>query len=213
VDGAHVIWETFGPPKSGSSAYRPFGNASIDGLDIDFETTVTNTLTFAQELRKTMDSDGSDRPRFLTAAPQCPYPDLADQDILHGDVKVDAIWVQFYNNYCGLDSFQPSAETQEQFNFATWDNWAKNVSYNPDVRVMMGVPASPTAAGSGYTPPGELTPIIQYAKSFDSFGGVMMWDVTQAYANEGFLDAVNSALRSSASRIMRSVVDLRGRFF
>lgn len=31
-----------------------------------------------------------------------PYPDLANNDLLNGGVRFDAIFVQFYNNYCGL---------------------------------------------------------------------------------------------------------------
>lgn len=211
IDGANLLWSTFGPP-SNSDALRPFGNASIDGFDFDFEANVQNTLPFAQQLRKNMDSSGNGQ-HYLTAAPQCPYPDRADDDILSGDVSIDAVWVQFYNNFCGLNSFDPNADKQDIFNFNVWDNWAQNTSYNPNVRVMLGVPASPSAAGSGYEPPSKLTPIIQYAKTFESFGGVMMWDVSQAYANKGFLDAVNSALASSASRVMRSLAALKSRFY
>lgn len=214
------MWRTFGPPQSSTNSsvskaktYRPFGNASIDGIDFDFEATVQNTLPFAQQLRKIMDSDGSGKPRFLTAAPQCMYPDLFNQDILNGPVSLDAVWAQFYNNFCGLSSFDPNADKQTFFNFDQWNNWAKNISHNPDVRVMLGVPAGPTAAGSGYEPPSKLAPIIQYTKTFDSFGGVMMWDVAQAYANNGFLDAVRSALTSTASRVQHHVVDLRRRFY
>jgi chitinase len=53
-------------------------------------------------------------------------------------------------------------------------------------------------------PADTLKPIIEYSKTFSSFGGVMMWDVTQAYGNKGFLDGVAQALSKTASRVRRS---------
>ena len=205
VAAANNIWAVFGPEQSGSSAPRPFGSSAVDGFDFDFEATVSNTAPFANQLRSLMDTDtaSSGKQWLLTAAPQCPYPDAADNSMLDGSVSFDAIWVQFYNNYCGLQSYTAGTTTQNNFNFDTWDNWAKTVSLNPDVKVFLGVPASSTAAGSGYEAPASLAPIIEYCQTFSSFGGVMMWDASQAYANSGFLDAVKSDVTSSSSRIKR----------
>lgn len=217
VDGANLLWKTFGPPSSSNSTrrdgktYRPFGSASVDGFDFDYEANVKNTLPFAKQLRKLMDADGSKK-RFLTAAPQCPYPDAADKDILNGDVSIDFVWVQFYNNFCGLNGFQDGSDEQKAFNFDQWDNWAQKISHNKDAKIMLGVPANTKAAGSGYVPAEKLKPIIQYSKQFKSFGGVMMWDVTQAYANKGFLDAVRGSLKKSASRIVRRTLKFKERW-
>ncbi|KAK4549994.1 hypothetical protein LTR36_002961 [Oleoguttula mirabilis] len=175
---AQKLWAMFGPQQSGSSALRPFGDAVVDGFDFDFETTVSNTVPFASQLRSLMSSDTS-KTYYLTAAPQCPYPDAADDPMLNGTVSIDAVFVQFYNNYCGLGSYVPGAADQTNFDFSAWDNWAKNRSLNSDMKVFLGVPADTTAAGSGYTPPAELQPIIEYCKTFSSFGGVMMWDASQ----------------------------------
>jgi chitinase len=205
VAGANLIWETFGPVQSGSSAPRPFGNAVVDGFDFDFEATVNNMPAFGNQLRTLFAQDTS-KTYYLTAAPQCPYPDAADNPMLDGAVYFDAIWVQFYNNYCGVQSYVAGSSTQNNFNFNTWDNWAQTVSKNPNVKVFLGVPGNTGAAGTGYMPVSSLTPVINYSKGFSSFGGVMIWDATQAYANSGFLSGVRSAVAGSASRIMRSVV-------
>lgn len=205
VSEANLIWATFGPQQSGSSALRPFGSSAVDGFDFDFEATVNNVAPFANQLRSLMSANtqSSGRKWYLTAAPQCPYPDAADNQMLNGAVAFDAVFVQFYNNYCGSQSFVAGATTQNNFNFATWDNWAKTVSKNPAVKVFLGVPASTTAAGSGYESPANLLPVIKYCKQFSSFGGVMMWDASQAIANSGFLSGVASDLAAPASRIMR----------
>ena len=89
---------------------------------------------------------------------------------------------------------------QTSFDFSIWNNWAKSVSVNKNVKVFLGVPANTGAAGSGYLDATALQPVIDYSKSFSSFGGVMMWDASQAYANEGFLSAVKTAVGSSSTR-------------
>ena len=65
---------------------------------------------------------------------------------------------------------------------------------------MLGVPAGQTAAGSGYESAAQLQQEINYVKTFSSFGGVMMWDASQAYANSGFLDGIKSDLGAKKRR-------------
>ena len=50
------------------------------------------------------------------------------------------------------------------------------------MKVYIGAPASSTAAGSGYLAASDLGAIAtQMRNSFPSFGGVMLWDASQAY--------------------------------
>ena len=215
ITAANNIWSIFGPYTPTSSSPRPFGKSVINGFDFDFESGVSNMPAFANRLRSLMDADAtrSGTKYLLTAAPQCPYPDYADNPMLAGTVYLDAIWVQFYNNYCGLQSFIVGSSTENNFNFDTWDTWAKTVSLNPNVKVLLGIPGSSTAAGSGYVSGSTLASIISYCKSFSSFGGVMIWDISQVYANYGFLAAVSRDLgvspfnssSSTAETTMRTV--------
>ena len=90
----------------------------------------------------------------------------------------DAIYVQFYNNWCGLQNFN----NPDAWNFGTWDNWAKTTSPNKNVKVFIGVAAAPAAADWGYVDIGTLSTIISATKSqYSSFGGIMMWDASWAY--------------------------------
>lgn len=201
VAGAQLIWDTFGPSSANASALRPFGDSAVDGFDFDFESTVSNMVPFANQLRSLMDADTASTGKtwLLSAAPQCPFPDSADDPMLSGGVSFDIVWVQFYNNYCGLQSFTAGSSTQNNFNFDTWDNWATNTSANKNVKVMLGAPANTGAAGSGYEDPDTLNTIIQYCEQFSSFGGVMLWDASQAYANTGFLSSLKTNLNNDAS--------------
>ena len=95
----------------------------------------------------------------------------------------------------------PGSTTQNNFDFSTWDNWAKTVSANKNVKLMLGVPGGQTAAGSGYESASQLQQIINYCKSFTSYGGVMIWDMSQAYANNGFLGGIGSDLGSKKREV------------
>ena len=62
------------------------------------------------------------------------------------------------------------------------DYWARNVSPNKDVKVYIGAPGATGAAGGGYVPIATLSSIaVKMRQSYPSFGGVMLWDASQAY--------------------------------
>lgn len=67
-------------------------------------------------------------------------------------------------------------------------------SPNRDVKIYIGASASPSA-GDDYVDPGTLSAIIQETMAqYSSFGGVMLWDVSQAYANNRYDESVKDAL-------------------
>lgn len=181
-----LIWDLF---LGGKSSTRPFGSAVLDGIDLDIEGgTSAYYATFVEKIRSLGAASG--KKYYFTAAPQCVYPDAALGTVLNA-VAFDAVYVQFYNNYCGLQNFGQASN----WNFGIWDNWARSLSKNKNTKVYVGAPASSSAAGGGYVDINTLTSIAtQMRKSFPSFGGVMMWDASQAYANNRFDRAVKNAL-------------------
>ncbi|OJA13762.1 hypothetical protein AZE42_01539 [Rhizopogon vesiculosus] len=183
---AQTIWDLF---LGGSSSTRPFGSAVLDGIDMDIEGgSQIGFVSFLTALRNLM--NGGNKKYYLTAAPQCPYPDAYIGDTLN-TVEFDAVYVQFYNNYCGLTDYSDLND----WNFGIWDNWAKTASPNPNVKVYIGAPASSSSARSGYVSPSTITSIIQETKAeYSSFGGVMLWDASQAYANSRYDVCVKNAL-------------------
>ncbi|RHZ63197.1 hypothetical protein CDV55_106317 [Aspergillus turcosus] len=193
IEAANKMWQIFGPVNAGNTAYRPFGDAVIDGFDFDFESSVTNMVPFANQLRRLMDASAG-RKYYLTAAPQCMFPDVANQEMLNGAVAFDAIWVQFYNNYCGANAFSFGSMQQGSFNFDLWDAWAKSQSKNKQVKVFMGLPGNAAAAGTGYVAAEQLREVVSWSKAFSSFGGIMVWDASSMYANQGYLESVKTTL-------------------
>ncbi|KAI8319937.1 glycoside hydrolase, partial [Martensiomyces pterosporus] len=111
---------------------------------------------------------------YIAAAPQCPFPDAYVGSTLNS-AWFDMVFVQFYNNYCGLNAYPG------WFNFGDWDNWAKTQSINKDVRVFIGAPGSPSAASSGYIDGSTLGKIYKdMLAKHTSLGGIMTWDVSQS---------------------------------
>ncbi|KAF5373590.1 hypothetical protein D9758_000802 [Tetrapyrgos nigripes] len=183
---AELVWDLF---LGGSSDTRPFGDAVLDGVDLDIEGGgSTGYAAFVTRIRSL--ADGASKPYYVTAAPQCPFPDGNLGDVLNA-VGFDAVYVQFYNNFCGLNNF----DNPNAWNFATWDSWARETSPNPDVKIYIGAPAAPTAAGSGYVEPDKITSILKETQAnFTSFGGAMLWDASQAQGNDRYDQVVKSAM-------------------
>ncbi|KAH6917558.1 class III chitinase [Coprinopsis sp. MPI-PUGE-AT-0042] len=182
---ADTVWDLF---LGGSSSTRPFGNAVLDGVDLDIEGgTSAHYAAFINRIRSRA---GNGKKYYITAAPQCVYPDAALGGVLN-EVAFDAVYVQFYNNYCGLQNFNSAAN----WNFGMWDYWARYLSVSKNTKVYVGAPASQSAAGGGYVDASTLSRIAtQMRRSFPSFGGVMMWDASQAYANNRFDQTIKNAL-------------------
>lgn len=156
---AQTLYDMFG---QGTHKYRPFDDAAVDGFDFDIEGGGSTGYAALSDSLKSL----SGNKLLITGAPQCPFPDAMLGDALNKAV-FDAVFVQFYNNYC-----TPSGSN---FNFDTWDNWAKTTSKNKDVKVILGLPGSPTAAGSGYLTFDQIQTTVANVKKYSSYGGVMFW--------------------------------------
>ncbi|KIY51341.1 glycoside hydrolase family 18 protein, partial [Fistulina hepatica ATCC 64428] len=186
---AETIWNVF---LGGSSDTRPFGDAVLDGVDLDIEGGTTDYFsTFISTLRSYFDD--ADKDYYVTGAPQCVYPDAIMGTVLN-NASFDAVYVQFYNNECGLQN----ADTYSDWDFGIWDYWARYVSLNSDVKIFIGAPAASLAAGSGYVDVDTLSSIaVDMRNTFPSFGGVMLWDESQAYANDRYDLAIKEALTAA----------------
>lgn len=82
--------------------------------------------------------------------------------------------MQFYSNYCGINNWNTS--TSSNFNFDSWDDFASTSSYNSNVKVYLGIPASQDAAGTGYVHIATLNvAAADIIDTYPSFGGIAMW--------------------------------------
>ncbi|XP_074283964.1 acidic endochitinase Pun g 14, amyloplastic-like [Silene latifolia] len=159
---ATFLWNNF---LGGTSTSRPFGNAILDGIDFDIEAgTGANYDVLAKALQG---HSTSQRKVFLSAAPQCPFPDAHLSAAINTGV-FDFVWVQFYNN--------PSAACQYNGNtnqlLSSWSKWS---TVNAG-QVFLGIPAATGATSSGFIPPQVLiSQVLPTIKSSPKYGGVMLW--------------------------------------
>ncbi|CCH41768.1 Endochitinase [Wickerhamomyces ciferrii] len=183
---ADTLWNLFG---EGESDTRPFGDAAVDGFDFDIENkNQEGYVALAKALRTKFSS--SSKQYYLSAAPQCVYPDESVGDLL-AQADIDFAFIQFYNNYCSLD---------KQFNWDTWAKYAKSTSPNKNIKLFVGLPGAQSAAGSGYVDISTVKTTLSTVGSNANFGGIMLWDASQAFTNKvnggTFAHAIKQALSS-----------------
>ncbi|KAJ0968966.1 hypothetical protein J5N97_021843 [Dioscorea zingiberensis] len=173
---AGYLWNNY---LGGSSSSRPLGDAVLDGIDFDIE---GGTSQHWDELAQILSNYGKEAGKkvYLSAAPQCPYPDYYLGKALDTGI-FDYVWVQFYNNPPCQYSSGSAANL-----ISSWNQWTSSVLAT---KFFVGLPASPNAAGSGYIPPevfnSEVFPAVE---SSSKYGGIMLWnrnfDIINGYSDQ-----------------------------
>nr|WCF55762.1 chitinase [Gastrodia elata] len=165
-DLAAHIWDSY---LGGRSDSRPLGEVVLDGVDFDMEQGSHDFYGYLAT--KLQEYSTHQRRVYLSAAPQCPYPDAS----LGGAIEIvgfDYVWIQFYNNPpCQfLEGQQDPARNLVE----SWMNkWAPNCK---DAKLFLGLPASRGAAGSGFIPASDLiSNVLPKIRETKSYGGVMLW--------------------------------------
>ena len=197
---ADTLWNLF---LGGTSETRPFGDAVLDGFDLDTEGGSDIGYTeFVNRLREHFDADSS-KSYYVSAAPQCVIPDIYLNSVITS-AKIDFLFVQFYNNYCGMQAWETN-NANSVFNYAAWDELVKS-SPNPSAKIYLGVPASESASGTGYKPIATVLEAANYLQQTYSttFGGIMMWDASQAWANVDSGTGLNFAQAAKAGLLGES---------
>lgn len=175
-DFAGELWNMFGN-GSDDSVERPFLDAVVDGFDFDIENNIqTGYVALANKLRTYFDADTS-KDYYLSAAPQCPYPDASVGQLLEQSY-IDFAFIQFYNNYCSTIG--------GNFNWKTWADYAAQTSPNPNIQIYLGLPGGTGAAGSGYATIDQIqstleSSIVNIADA--NFGGIVLWDASWSASN------------------------------
>ncbi|KAJ4963327.1 hypothetical protein NE237_023266 [Protea cynaroides] len=161
-DVAEYLWNNY---LGGDSSSRPLGDAVLDGMDFDIELGSTEYWSYLAMYLLEYSMEG--KKVYLTAAPQCPYPDKYLGQALDTGL-FDHVWVQFYNN---APCEYTSGNVTNLLN--SWKTWTSSV---PASKIFLGLPASSDAAGSGYIPADVLTSeVLPVTKTSSKYAGVMLW--------------------------------------
>ncbi|KAK1276755.1 hypothetical protein QJS04_geneDACA011142 [Acorus gramineus] len=162
---ADYLWNNY---LGGSSPNRPLGPAVLDGIDFDIERPY-HSAHYDDLARFLSAYSQRGRKVYLSAAPQCIYPDLSLGPALATGL-FDYVWVQFYNN-------QPCQYNGGSIGnlVSSWNRWTSSVKAG---KIFLGVPAKRRAAPrGGYIPKGVLTSqVLPAVKGSPMYGGIMVWD-------------------------------------
>ncbi|KAK1565337.1 hypothetical protein Q3G72_024323 [Acer saccharum] len=145
---------------------RPLGDAVLDGIDFDIE---VGSDQHWDELARALSEFSQQKKVYLSAAPQCPFPDARLSGAL-GTGLFDYVWVQFYNNPMANCQYSGNADNLK----SSWNQWTSSLSSG---QVFLGLPAAPEAApGGGFIQPDALaSEVLPTIKNSPNYGGVMLW--------------------------------------
>jgi len=123
---------------------------------------------------------------YLSAAPQCPAPATNPLKKLLEGTKLDMFFVQYYNNpNCAFEGLEYNSS------IVKWNEWA----VNNGTRFFMGLPADESATTSGgYLGLDKMQVAVGEMMKKESFGGVMLWDASQAWGNRNYHAQVKNIL-------------------
>ncbi|XP_073111333.1 hevamine-A-like [Elaeis guineensis] len=159
---ARYIWNNY---LGGHSSSRPLGDAVLDGVDFDIEGGSPDHYDDLARYLSAYSAKG--KKVYLTAAPQCPYPDAWVGGALDTGL-FDYVWVQFYNNPPCQYSSGDATNLED-----AWKQWTSGIKAT---NIFLGLPAAPDAAGSGFIPIGDLkSQVLPALKKSSKYGGVMLW--------------------------------------
>ncbi|KAL7786722.1 hypothetical protein V8C37DRAFT_405279 [Trichoderma ceciliae] len=183
---ADMVWNLF-LGGTATPTLRPFGTVKLDGVDLDNETgNPTGYLAMAQRFKSNFAKDTSKR-YYLTAAPQCPFPDASEP--LNVCALADFIWVQFYNNnQCNIG--------QSGFNAAV-KNWSKGIG---NATLFIGALASGADGDQGFVSASSLLSAYQgvSALNLPNIGGIMLWEAQLGVKNGNYQKTIKSGISSGS---------------
>ncbi|XP_038709070.1 hevamine-A-like [Tripterygium wilfordii] len=177
---ADYLWNNF---LGGQSSSRPLGDAVLDGIDFDIE---LGSNSYYDDLARYLSSySNRGKKVYLTAAPQCPFPDDRLGNALNTGL-FDYVWVQFYNN---PPCQYRAGNTNNLIN--SWKQWTTSIKAGS---IFLGLPAAPAAARSGYIPANVLTSqVLPAIKGSAKYGGIMLWSNYYDDKN-GYSDSVKASV-------------------
>ncbi|CAL5376378.1 unnamed protein product [Camellia sinensis] len=170
------LWNNF---LGGQSNTRPLGDAILDGIDFAI---IVGSTQYYDDLAKALSSKTN---VYLTAAPQCPFPDKWLSASLNTGL-FDSVWIQFFNNpVCEYSTSDPNSFKN------SWTQWTQSIQAG---KFFVGLPASEDAANNGHIPAEVVkSEVLPFVKMSPKYGGIMLWDRYHDKLS-GYSDAVKSSV-------------------
>ncbi|PNY27206.1 Endochitinase A1 [Tolypocladium capitatum] len=205
---ADFLYNAFGPYNKNWNGPRPFDpnpwdHVAVDGYDFDLEANLDNKPYIAM-INKFRSLDKS---VLITGGPQCPTSDdFFQMKEMIQKAAFDALFIQFYNNKAC--EYTSGTAPGDGFNYDEWVEVVARSDKSKNAKLFVGLPSSPTAAGSGYIEPEKVKDLVCKYKGKKNFGGISLWDLHLSSENvingKAFHEHVLDALRYGCSPVPTS---------
>lgn len=185
---------------------RPFGNAFVDGFDMDLEAQfydmpggdakfIYANYEYFGNYVKTHSN------MLLSAAPQCVVPDARISPIMK-KLAFDMIFTQFYNTWECSAAKEVDDKKKKQPSTFTFQKWIDEIkaSANPGAKFYIGLPAGPAGVDNHkdhYLEPLDADFLLRFYKNDPSFGGVMLWEATVSVENPTYGQSYGTWMKKS----------------
>jgi chitinase len=168
AQAAQSMWDLY---LGGNGPVRPFSGQTVDGVNVEASfASSPGYVRFIARLRQLMNASG--QPYYLTATPQCEYPDPLGPGM--GTVigenagALDALFVEFFfDTACLYSASNPAGFVQRLQSWAT-------LLHDGRPKIVVGLPLQPTQAG--YVDRPSLPGLVHTAAASPAFGGLLLRD-------------------------------------
>lgn len=166
---AAYLWKAYLGGRS-DGVRRPLGYAVLDGIDLSITGTTSN-LYWDYLVRYLSEYSTKERKVYLSAAPQCPYPDYYYLQTTIATGLLDYVWVQFFDN----SPCEYHAHTNDTGDLLrSWDTWATSIKAG---KLLMGLLAGNETGESGYMPPNiTIDKVLPVIKNYTLYGAMKLRD-------------------------------------
>jgi chitinase len=168
AQAAQSMWDLY---LGGNGPLRPFAGQTVDGVNVEASfASSPGSVQFVAHLRQLM--NGSGNPYYLTATPQCDFPDPLGPGmgkvIDENAVALDALFVEFFfDTDCLYSASNPAGFVQKLQSWAT-------LLRDGRPKIVVGLRLEPTQAG--YVDRPSLPMLVRTAAASAAFGGLLLRD-------------------------------------
>jgi len=144
----------------------PLGSVALDGINLADVQDGENLKW--DELAKAFQTYTTEKKIYLSAAPECVYPDYYLGTAISTGL-FDYIWVEFfYQNPC----LYTNGDATELLK--AWGRWTAGV---PNSKIFLAIVVASDEEIAGYIPPQDLiSKVLPTIKQSSNYGGVAIWD-------------------------------------
>lgn len=180
VQAAQNIWDIF---LGGSSKYRTFGDAVLDGVEVVALDTQKGYASLVKKLAELIQTDQL-RTYYISGGPRCLYPDGFFGPVWQNTPLMEP---QHFSYLTIFYLASTCSYRNPDWFWSSMDQWSKWALAYPNIRLLVGLPSDNgyTGAPGDYIPPADLVDkaIVTKIRQYPRFSGITLKDVSSDLNN------------------------------